>query len=129
MERVACLQDVLASPPKMTQLVREEIAELKKKFADPRRTEIVTDFAGEITDEDLVANEKVLITISGRGYVKRMPATTYRAQRRGGRGILGQGLREEKAPPAHVSAHPPGPIPFFTGKRKVHHLPASHSAN
>src|SRR4030088_29828 len=83
-KRVAYLEDLLENPPKITALVSEELAELKKKFGDPRRTEIVSDFAGEITDEDLVANEKVLITISGRGYVKRMPATTYRAQRRGG---------------------------------------------
>ena len=74
-KRVAYLEDLLANPRKITYLVRDELAELKKKFGDPRRTEIVTDFAGEITDEDLVANEKVLITISGRGYVKRMPAT------------------------------------------------------
>jgi len=76
--RVAYLEDLLANPPKITALVREELSELKRKFGDARRTEIVSDFAGEITDEDLVANEKVLITISGRGYVKRMPANTYR---------------------------------------------------
>src|SRR5438105_5557822 len=70
-KRVAYLEDLLANPRKITYLVRDELAELKKKFGDPRRTEIVSDFAGEITDEDLIANQKVLITISGRGYVKR----------------------------------------------------------
>src|SRR5207302_3903167 len=93
-KRVAYLEDLLANPRKITYLVRDELAELKKKFGDPRRTQIMTDFAGEITDEDLVANEKVLITISGRGYVKRMPANTYRVQRRVGRGIIGKVLRE-----------------------------------
>jgi DNA gyrase subunit A len=123
-KRVAYLEDLLANPPKITQLVREELAELKKKFADPRRTEIVTDFAGEITDEDLVANEKVLITISGLNYVKRMPATTYRAQRRGGRGIIGQVLREEDALRHMIAANARDNILFFSDKGKCYQLRA-----
>jgi DNA gyrase subunit A len=123
-KRVAYLEDLLANPRKITMLVRDELAELKKKFGDPRRTEIVTDFAGEITDEDLVANEKVLITISGRGYVKRMPAHTYRVQRRGGRGIIGQVLREEDALRHMVAANARDNILFFTDKGKVYQLRA-----
>ncbi len=123
-KRVAYLEDLLANPPKITALVSDELAELKKKFGDPRRTEIVSDFAGEITDEDLVANEKVLITISGRGYVKRMPATTYRAQRRGGRGIIGQVLREEDALRHMVAANARDNILFFSDKGKVYQLKA-----
>src|SRR6266498_987240 len=73
-KRVAYFEDLLANPPKILALVRDELAELKRKFGDPRRTEITTDFAGEITDEDLVANEQVLITISGLNYVQRAPA-------------------------------------------------------
>jgi DNA gyrase subunit A len=122
--RVAYLEDLLANPPKITALVSDELVELKKKFGDPRRTEIVSDFAGEITDEDLVANEKVLITISGRGYVKRMPATTYRAQRRGGRGIIGQVLREEDALRHMVAANARDNILFFSDKGKVYQLKA-----
>jgi len=123
-KRVAYLEDLLANPPKITGLVRDELTELKKKFGDPRRTEIVSDFAGEITDEDLVANEKVLITISGRGYVKRMPANTYRAQRRGGRGIIGQVLREEDALRHMIAANARDNILFFTDKGKVFQLRA-----
>src|SRR6266705_1423509 len=123
-KRVAYLEDLLDNPRKITYLVRDELAELKKKFGDPRRTEIVSDFAGEITDEDLVANEKVLITISGRGYVKRMPATTYRAQRRGGRGIIGQVLREEDALRHMVAANARDNILFFSDKGKVYQLKA-----
>jgi DNA gyrase subunit A len=123
-KRVAYLEDLLANPLKITALVREELAELKKKFGDPRRTEIVSDFAGEITDEDLVANEKVLITISGRGYVKRMPANTYRVQRRGGRGIIGQVLREEDALRHMVAANARDNILFFSDKGKVYQLKA-----
>ncbi len=123
-KRVEYLEDLLANPRKITYLVRDELAELKKKFGDARRTEIVTDFAGEITDEDLVANEKVLITISGRGYVKRMPANTYRVQRRGGRGIIGQVLREEDALRHMVAANARDNILFFSDKGKVYQLKA-----
>lgn len=123
-KRVAYLEDLLENPRKITYLVRDELAELKHKFGDPRRTEIVSDFAGEITDEDLVANEKVLITISGRGYVKRMPATTYRAQRRGGRGIIGQVLREEDALRHMIAANARDNILFFSDKGKVYQLKA-----
>src|SRR6195256_4147077 len=123
-KRVAYLEDLLANPRKITLLVRDELTELKKKFADPRRTEIVTDFAGEISDEDLIDNEKVLITISGNNYVKRMPATTYRAQRRGGRGIIGQVLREEDALGPMVAANARDNILFFSDKGKVYQLKA-----
>ncbi|MGI9145377.1 MAG: DNA gyrase subunit A [Chloroflexota bacterium] len=123
-KRVAYLEDLLANPVKITHLVRDELTELKRKFADPRRTEIVTDFAGEISDEDLIDNEKVLITISGRGYVKRMPANTYRVQRRGGRGIIGQVLREEDALQHIIAANARDSILFFSDKGKVYRLRA-----
>src|SRR3984893_6053620 len=123
-KRVAYLEDLLANPRKITYLVRDELAELKKKFGDPRRTEIVSDFACVITAEDLGANEKVLITLSGQGYVKRMPATTYRAQRRGGRGIIGQVLREEDALRHMIAANARDNILFFSDKGKVYQLKA-----
>jgi DNA gyrase subunit A len=123
-KRVAYLEDLLANPRKITYLVRDELGELKRKFGDARRTEIVSDFAGEITDEDLVANEKVLLTISGRGYVKRMPANTYRVQRRGGRGIIGQVLREEDALRHMIAANARDSILFFSDKGKVYQLKA-----
>src|SRR5205814_9889854 len=90
--------------------------------------EIVAGFAGEITDEDLVANEQVLITISGRGYVKRMPANTYRVQRRGGKGIIGQVLREEDALRHMVAANSRDNILFFSDKGKVYQLKSWHVA-
>ncbi len=117
--RVAYFEDLLANPPKILALVRDELTELKRKYGDPRRTQIVSDFAGEITDEDLVANEQVLITISGRNYVKRMPANTYRVQRRGGRGIIGQVLREEDALAHIIAANARDSILFFTDKGRV----------
>ncbi len=124
LKRIAYLQDLLDNPHKILLLVRDELAELKRKFGDPRRTEIVADFAGEITDEDLVTDEQVLITISGRGYVKRMPANTYRVQRRGGKGIIGQVLREEDALRHMVAANSRDNILFFSDKGKVYQLRA-----
>ncbi len=124
LQKIAYLEDLLANPRKILYLVRDELTELKKKFGDPRRTEIVTDFSGEITDEDLVTNEQVLITISGRGYVKRMPAHTYRVQRRGGKGIIGQVLREEDALRHMVAANSRDNILFFSDKGKVYQLRA-----
>lgn len=123
-KRVAYLEDLLANPRKITYMVRDELAELKRKFGDPRRTEIVSDFAGEITDEDLITNEKVLVMVSGRGYVKRMPANTYRVQRRGGRGIIGQVLREEDALRHMIAANARDNILFFSDKGKVYQLKA-----
>src|SRR5215470_2577061 len=123
-KRVAYFEDLLANPPKILSLVREELAELKRKYGDPRRTAIVSDFAGEITDEDLVANEQVLITISGKNYVKRMAANTYRVQRRGGRGIIGQVLREEDALAHIVAANARDNILFFTDAGKVYQAKA-----
>ena len=109
---------------KITAIVRDELTELKRKFGDPRRTEIVSDFSGEITDEDLIENEQVLITISGRGYIKRMPANTYRVQRRGGRGIIGQVLVEEDALRHMVAANARDNILFFTSNGKAFQLRA-----
>src|ERR1700674_182122 len=123
-KRVAYLEDLLANPIKITHLVRDELTELKKKFGDQRRTEITTDYAGDISDEDLVDNEKVLITISGNNYVKRMPATTYRVHRRGGRGIIGQVLREEDALQHIIAANARDSILFFSDKGKVYRLRA-----
>ncbi len=124
LKRIAYLQDLLDNPHKILLLVRDELGALKSKYGDPRRTEIVADFAGEITEEDLVANEQVLITISGRGYVKRMPANTYRVQRRGGKGIIGQVLREEDALRHMVAANSRDNILFFSDKGKVYQLRA-----
>ncbi len=122
--KIAYLEDLLGNPRKILYLVRDELADLKKKYGDPRRTQIVSDFSGEITDEDLVANEQVLITISGRGYVKRMPANTYRVQRRGGKGIIGQVLREEDALRHMIAANARDSILFFSDKGKAYQLKA-----
>jgi DNA gyrase subunit A len=94
MERIAYFRAVLSSPKMQYDIIKQELGEIKKKFADPRRTKIMAE-EGEIDVEDLIAEEDVVITISHTGYIKRVPATTYRTQRRGGRGVQGAGTKEE----------------------------------
>ena len=118
------LEDLLANPRKILYLVRDDLTELKKKFGDARRTQVATDIGGELSEEDLVPNDEVLVTISGRGYVKRLRSDTYRVQRRGGKGIRGQVLREEDALRHMVVANARDNILFFTNRGKVYQTKA-----
>src|SRR3989441_2838869 len=88
------LKAILESPAKVLQIIKDELKEVRERFGDERRTEIVTG-TGEFEAEDLIAEEDMVITISHAGYIKRLPVTTYRSQRRGGRGVTGAGTREE----------------------------------
>ncbi len=88
------LQDLLATPAKIFALIKEDLQELKKAYGDARRTDIVAD-AGEIAIEDLIADQGCVITVSHAGYIKRVPVSTYRQQRRGGKGVIGMDTREE----------------------------------
>ncbi len=97
MEFIAYLVDLLEHPEKIDALIKTDCAELKEKYGDPRRTEVFAPPVEDISEEDLVAHQQVVVTVSDRGYIKRVPLTTYRVQRRGGRGITGQTVREEDA--------------------------------
>ncbi len=88
------LRDILASRPRRMQIIRDELQEVLKRFGDERRSEITSD-EGEFTIEDLIAEEDMVITISHSGYIKRTSVSTYRKQRRGGRGLSGQTLKDE----------------------------------
>ncbi len=88
------LRDILASKPRRMRLVRDELTQVAEVYGDERRSEITSD-EGEFTIEDLIAEEDMVITISHSGYIKRTSVSTYRKQRRGGRGLSGQGLKEE----------------------------------
>ncbi|UCG75588.1 MAG: DNA gyrase subunit A [Gemmatimonadota bacterium] len=90
---IARLEDLLGSEGLRMELIREELGALADRYADPRRTEIL-DVPADFTDEDLIAEEDMVITVSRAGYVKRIPPDVYRQQRRGGRGIAGMGTRE-----------------------------------
>lgn len=88
------LRTILKSSDLMTQIIKDELIEIKEKFSQPRRTEIVQD-VGEISIEDLITEEEMVITISHTGYIKRHPISEYRKQRRGGKGMVGMGVKEE----------------------------------
>jgi len=88
------LRDILASHPRRMQIIREDLERVAQAYGDDRRSEIISD-QGEFTIEDLIADEDMVITISHSGYIKRTSTSTYRKQRRGGRGLNGQGLKEE----------------------------------
>jgi DNA gyrase subunit A len=125
---IAELEDILANPGRVLAIIKDELTELKRKYAGERRTRIVDDSSREMTDEDLIANEDVVITVSGRGYVKRQPIAAYRRQHRGGKGIIGHVTREEDAVEHLLVASTHDWALFFTNRgrvfsSKVHTIP------
>ena len=86
--------EILSSRTRVVEIVRDELLAIKEEFATPRRTEIL-DIEGEVEDEDLIQKEDMVVTVSHRGYIKRVPLSTYRAQRRGGKGRSGMTTRDE----------------------------------
>jgi DNA gyrase subunit A len=124
LKTIAYLEDLLANRRKVLMLVREELLELKKEHGDARRTQVAADVAGDILAEDLIPDVEVLITVSGRGYIKRLQSNTYRRQRRGGRGIKGMVLREEDALRHMVIARSRDNMLFFTNRGKAYQLKA-----
>jgi DNA gyrase subunit A len=118
-QRIAYLEDLLASPRKMLYLIKEDLAELKQAYGDGRRTRITKGEAA-LDEEDLVTEERVLISITQRGYIKRVPLDTYRTQRRGGRGVIGMTTREEDDILYLFSAGTLDAILFFSNRGKVY---------
>src|SRR5580765_2479961 len=125
---IAELEDILANPARVLGIIKDELAALKTKHAGERRTRVADDSSREMTDEDLIADEDVVITISGRGYIKRQPVATYRRQHRGGKGIIGHVTREEDAVEHLLVANTHDWALFFTNRgrvfsSKVHQIP------
>ncbi len=125
---IAELEDILANPARVMGIIRDELTELKRKYAGERRTRVQDDASREMTDEDLIADEDVVVTISGRGYIKRQPVDTYRRQHRGGKGIIGHVTREEDAVEHLLVANTHDWALFFTNRgrvfsAKVHAIP------
>jgi DNA gyrase subunit A len=116
---IAELEDILASPTRILGIIKTELRELKRKYAGERRTRVVDDSSREMTDEDLIADEDVVVTISRRGYVKRQPVATYRRQGRGGKGIIGHVTREEDAVDSLIVANTHDWALFFTNRGRV----------
>src|SRR5690606_17473698 len=91
---IAKLEDILANESSLLNVIKNELKEIRERYADKRRTEIVAE-VGEMSTEDLIADEDMVVTLSHAGYVKRTPVSEYRAQRRGGRGKTGATTKEE----------------------------------
>jgi DNA gyrase subunit A len=119
-ERIAYLEDLLANPRKILAVIREDLQEMSEKYGDDRRTKITAEAREDFKEEDLVADEAVLISISQRGYIKRVPATTFRNQSRGGRGVIGQNMREEDEIMMMIPASTLDTVLFFSDRGKVY---------
>jgi DNA gyrase subunit A len=125
--KIAELRAILADPAKIRAIVKGEMLDIKRRFADPRRTDIRPD-EGELSIEDLIAAEPVVVTVTRTGYVKRVPVSDYRAQGRGGRGVRGANLKEDDIVQFLFLTNTHHWVLFFTNKGrvyrvKVHELP------
>jgi DNA gyrase subunit A len=123
MEKIRYYRDVLANEHLVLGIIKDELAVIKDKFADDRRTKIIAD-EGEIDLEDLIQEEESVITLTHFGYIKRLPADTYKSQRRGGKGIIGLSTREEDFVENLFITSTHHYIMFFTNKGRVYRLKA-----
>lgn len=114
------LKAILADEQKVLEIIREELIEVKERFNDKRRTEIASGGLEFIEDEDLIPQENIVITLSHNGYIKRLPVSTYRSQRRGGRGIQGMGTNEDDFVEHLITTSTHNTILYFTNKGKVY---------
>ncbi len=108
------LEDVLAHPKKILSIIKNELSDLKEKYGDERRTKIKKQTLGSFSDEDLIPNEDVIVTLTKGNYIKRIPIATYRSQRRGGKGVVGMTTKEEDVVEHLLSAKTHDDILFFT---------------
>ncbi len=120
LKTIAHYEDLLAHPKKILALIQADMRELVEKYGDERRTRIVPDAAEDLRDEDLVPDEAVLISITARGYIKRVAAKEYRTQGRGGKGVTGQSLRTEDEVMYLLPARSLDTVLFFTDRGKVY---------
>ncbi|MFD3450519.1 DNA gyrase subunit A [Microbacteriaceae bacterium 4G12] len=117
---IAELKAILANEEKVLEIIREELLEVKERFNDKRRTEIVLGGIESIEDEDLIPEQNIVISLTHNGYVKRLPASTYKIQNRGGRGVQGMGTNEDDFVEHLLTTSTHDHILFFTNKGKVY---------
>src|SRR3954466_6332827 len=120
---IADLEDILARPERQRQIVRDELIEIVEKHGDERRTQIIAD-DGDVTNEDLIAVEDVVVTITQTGYAKRTKTDLYRAQKRGGKGVQGAQLKQDDIVAHFFVCSTHNWILFFTTKGRVYRLKA-----
>lgn len=122
MKLIADLADILAKPERVVAIIKEELEEIKRKFSDERRTELIVGEVLSLEDEDLIEEADVLITLSNKGYIKRLNQDEFTAQRRGGRGIQGTGVKDDDFVRELVSTSTHDHLLFFTNKGRVYRL-------
>jgi len=119
---IAYLEDLLANPRRMLLLIKGEVDELKSKYGDPRRTQIIEQGVMEFGEEDLIPHQRMVVSLSNRGYVKRVPSRAYTPQHRGGKGIIGMVTREGDPVMLLSVADTHDTLFFFTNRGKVYSL-------
>lgn len=119
---IADLADILAKPERVAQIIKEELDEVKRKFEDKRRTELMIGEVLTLEDEDLIEESDVLITLSNKGYIKRLDQDEFTAQKRGGRGVQGTGVKDDDFVRELVSTSTHDHLLFFTNKGRVYRL-------
>jgi DNA gyrase subunit A len=122
MKLIAKLEGILADEKKIRKIIRDELLELKKQYGDERRTKVVPSELGRMSDEDLIADEQVVVTLTAANYIKRSPSTEYKRQGRGGKGRRGMATREEDVIEHVVNASTHDFLLFFTNKGRVFRL-------
>jgi DNA gyrase subunit A len=120
LKEISYLEDLLASPVRQRGVIRQDLEELRDRYGDERRTRIIPHADGSFDDEDLVTKERVLISITQRGYIKRVPSKTYRSQSRGGRGVIGMATGDEDEITTLLTANTLDTLLFFTDQGKVY---------
>ena len=119
---IADLADILAKPERVATIIKEELEEVKRKFGDARRTELMVGEVLSLEDEDLIEETDVLITLSNKGYIKRLDQAEFTAQKRGGRGVQGTGVKDDDFVRELVSTSTHDHLLFFTNKGRVYRL-------
>ncbi|MGT2950161.1 DNA gyrase subunit A [Streptococcus cuniculi] len=119
---IADLADILAKPERVVQIIKDELEDIKRKYADPRRTELMVGEVLSLEDEDLIEEADVLITLSNQGYIKRLAQDEFHAQKRGGRGVQGTGVKDDDFVRELVSTSTHDRLLFFTNKGRVYRL-------
>ena len=119
---IADLADILAKPERVVAIIKEELDEVKRKFGDLRRTELMVGEVLSLEDEDLIEETNVLITLSNKGYIKRLDQDEFTAQKRGGRGVQGTGVKDDDFVRELVSTSTHDRLLFFTNKGRVYRL-------
>ena len=119
---IADLTDILAKPERVVLIIKEELEEVKRKHADPRRTELMVGEVLSLEDEDLIEEADVLITLSNQGYIKRLAQDEFQAQKRGGRGVQGTGVKDDDFVRELISTSTHDHLLFFTNKGRVYRL-------